>query len=347
MLGISLNLILISLAALSLAAGILFFLEEKEAGYIRGYTLLFGTAVFLICSGYALMGFLPNVKYAPIPRIIGLYGIDVFLLMELSFLTMELKRRQGVRGVIIGFFALFVLFDLIIFGRPKAINYIRYEYHTAYENADKNAHIFHYAYIFTIAVTLMIHGVLWFKSKKTKRDRQLVVELILSNYVVLFAAIPDVFKGTFASKYPTFSYCIAFAFVYFSYWFAIKHHMMYTPTVKNVSREIFYSIDVPVLIFDLEGYSSLYNPSAAQILQIKEGAAAHLRSLFTLSDVESLRLLAHAKKGFSGELRSKTKAAQKNCSIHYSIRLDNTGEPFCIIVTVLLDKDEAEIKGEE
>ena len=95
MLGIVLNLILVSLAVLALAAGTSFYVQEREAGYVRGYTLLFSIAVFFICAGYGVMGFLPYVNYAFIPRLVGLYGIDVFLLIELSFLTIELKRKPS------------------------------------------------------------------------------------------------------------------------------------------------------------------------------------------------------------------------------------------------------------
>ena len=333
MLGIILNLILVALGTLALSAGISFFVQERGAGYIRGYTLLFGAAAFLICAGYAVMGFLPDARRAFIPRLAGLYGIDVFLLMEVSFLTMELRKRQGFRAVIIGCFALYVLLDLIIFGRPSALNYVRYDFHTAFETVDTPSHLFHYGYILAVGITLMTLGVQWYKSKKVKRDRQFALELILANFVVLFAAIPDIFKGAFSQKYPTFTYSAAFAFVYFSYWVAVKHHLMFTPTVRNVSQEIFHSVDVPILIFDLDGNASLFNPCAENALRI-EGKPT-LRSIFTLSDVETLRLLARAKRGEGGKIAAKVKATGAECTLSCAIRLDNAGEPFCIIGTVL------------
>lgn len=336
MLGIVLNLILVSLAVLALAAGTSFYVQEKEAGYVRGYTHLFSIAVFFICAGYGIMGFLPYVKYAFIPRLVGLYGIDVFLLMELSFLTMELKQKPGIRGVIIGIFALYVLLDLIIFGRPSALNYVRYDFHTAYENKITGAFFFHYSFIIVICLVLLYHGIKWYKSQKNKRDRIFVVEIILANFVLLFAALPDMFNLPFAKKYPAFFYSLAFSIVYFSYWMAIRYHMTFTPTVKNVSQEIFYSIDVPVLIFDLEGAVSLFNPAAEEKCAIKDGRKATIRSLFTLSDVETLRLLSKARRGISEKLETKIKSNQKPCSIHCTIRMDYTGEPFCIIGTVVV-----------
>ncbi len=340
MLGIVLNLILISLAVLALAAETSFYVQEKEAGYVRGYTHLFSIAVFLICAGYGVMGFMPYAEYAFIPRLVGLYGIDVFLLMELSFLTMELKRKPGIRGVTIGIFALYALFDLLIFGRPSALNYVRYDFHTAYENKMTGAFLFHYSFVSVICITLLHHGIKWYKIQKNKRDRLFVVEIILANFVLLFAALPDMFNLPFAKKYPTFLYSLAFSIVYFSYWIAVRQHLTFTPTVKNVSQEIFYSVDVPVLIFDLDGAVSLCNTAAEQECAIKGGSNATIRSLFTLSDVEMLRLLAKAKKGSPGKIETKIKSSKRPCSIHYTIRMDYTGEPFCIIGTVLMKENQ-------
>ncbi len=115
--GVFLNLILVSFATLSLASGFSFFFREKESSYIRLFTIMFSGANFFICAGYSLMGFIPNVDFAYIPRFFGLVGIDVFLLFELVFLLFELKVRQGIQTVIIGFFSLYVIFDAVIFGQ--------------------------------------------------------------------------------------------------------------------------------------------------------------------------------------------------------------------------------------
>ena len=335
MLGIWLNLCLAVFATLSLSAGISFFVEERDAGYTRGYVLLFGIAACLICGGYAVMGFMPQTEYTFIPRLIGLYGIDVFLLMELSYLTLELHRSQGIRSVIIGFFALYVLLDLIVFGRPSALIYVRYKYHTAYENANPSAHLFHYSYVAVIAVTLLVHGVQWVKAKKIKRDKIFAIELISANFAILFAAIPDIFKSSFAAEYPTFMYSLMSAVLYFSFWFAVKQHIMFTPTVKNVSQEIFNSVDVPIILFDLEGEVCLYNPCAAQKLKIEYGSHPSLRNLFSLSDVETLHLLARAKNGWRGVVETKIKASDELCSLSCSVKSDSSGEPFCVIGAIL------------
>ncbi|MBQ9206260.1 MAG: hypothetical protein IJ158_06050 [Treponema sp.] len=351
MLGVFLNLILFSLAALVLASGVSFFVQERDSGYSRLYMLLLAIVVFLTCGGYSIMGFTANLSLAPLPRFIGLAGIDVFLIVELSYLLMELRKKRSYQLVLFIFFALYVFFDLLIFGKPSALTYIRYEFHTAYENANKNAHLFHYAFITVMLFVLLYHGIKWYKSKNVRRDRAFSLELILSNFALLFAALPDMFNLDFAHTYPTFGYSAATAFVFFSYLFAIRQHISYTPTVKNVSREVFSSIEVPVIIFDTEGMVNLSNPCAKSRLQIADGTTPSLRNLFALSDVETMRLLTRTKNGWSGAVKTRIKANDEACTLTCSIKCDNVGETFCVIGTVLpeiseKDKDEKNAQSE-
>ncbi|MBQ4379300.1 MAG: hypothetical protein II821_08915 [Treponema sp.] len=335
MTGVYLNLILCSLSALALSAGVSFYIREKDSGYIRIYTLVFGIATFLTCLGYSIMGFTAELKYAFIPRLIGLFGLDSFLLLELAFLMTELKKKQGKQAVLLAFFGLYIFLDMLIFGKRNTLHYVRYDFHTSYENVGGGPFFFHYAYMILICITLTIHGVQWFRSKKIKRDKQFVLEIFVVNFTLLFAAFPDMARASFAVKYPTFSYCTALSLVYFSFYLAVKRHILFMPTVKNVSQEIFNSVDVPVLIFDMEGKLNLYNPCAGLKIHIDETKPQNLRSLFTLTDVETLRLLTKLKGGWSGEILSKIKATGTECSISTATKFDTAGDPFCIICTVL------------
>ncbi|WP_027727823.1 hypothetical protein [Treponema sp. C6A8] len=347
MLGIVLNMILISTAVLALVSGIVFFLEEPDTAHVRNFTPLFGGAIFLICAGYSVMGLMPYTQYAFIPRIIGLFGIDIFLFLEFTFLTFELKTKLTIRYIICGFLALLIVFDLIIFGRPHTITYVRYNYHTSYENIGGGAFMYHYAYVCVVAFFMQTFGIQWYKSKKVHRDKRFSAQIMASNYVILLGALPDLFKGLGMEKYPTFLYSIAFAFVYFFFWVAVKQHLLFTPTVKNVCKDVFNSINVPILIFNLDGFISVFNPEAAQKLAIKEDGKPYLRNLFTISDIELMRLIARSKNGWCGQIQTKIKETGEDCTLNCVIRFDNVGEPFCIIGTVLpVSQEITDDKGE-
>ena len=74
MLGIFLNLLLVACGSLAIATAISFFIHEPESGYIRVYTLHFGSAIFMICTGYVFMAFTENLNYAYIPRFLPRAG---------------------------------------------------------------------------------------------------------------------------------------------------------------------------------------------------------------------------------------------------------------------------------
>ena len=334
MLGVFLNMILFALGILSISAALIFFFTEKDNFYVRIYTLFFAYATLLICAGYSIMGIMTDTTKAWIPRIFGLYGIDVFMLFELAYLTRELKFKLTPRSIILGFFTLLVFFDLLIFGRPSSLTYVRYPLYTAYENRGDIGYRLHYLYILIIAISLIWLAVKWYKSKIVKRDRAFVLEVVLANFVILFASIPDIFHTHFSSKYPTFGYSLAFAFVFFSWWFASRWHVSFTPTVKNVCQEIFYTIDIPILIFDTEGKINTFNPKASVVFNLQEDKIAGLRDLFTLTDVETLRLLKKAKEGNGGQYFSTIKKNGEPCMIATSVKFDYAGEVLCIIGTV-------------
>ena len=362
MLGLYLNLLISSFAAIALVSGVSFFIQEKDSGYIRCYILFFGITTFLICQGYALTGLNPCLEYGFILRLIALYGIDVFLLLEFAFILLEIKTKSTLRMVLIGFFTLFLIFDLVIFGRPGVVSFTRYEYHTAFETIGRRSRIFHYTYITAITVSLISLASKWLNSKKAKRDKHFVLEIIIANFFILFSAIPDIFKNAFTFKYPTFGYSVAFAFVYFSLWLSTRQHISFSPTIKHVSEEIFYSIDVPILIFDFEGKINLYNPCAKEKIQIEEektpaageknwqrtagyqtpagknGAISSpltLRSLFTLTDVEMLHLLSKMKNGNDEIIRTKIKSSGEECRLSCTVTYDNIDEPYCIIGRII------------
>ena len=347
MLGIVLNLILASVSSVAIVGGLLFFFDERDSGYFRIYALALGIDVFLICMSYAIMGLCPYLDFAYIPRIIGLFAIDFFPALELSFLFMELKIWKEIHGVVIAIFALYIIFDMVIFGQPSAITFVRYEFHNSYEHNNLFAYRFHYSYIPIISLTTFIFGLKWYKSQKVKRDKKFVLELVFANVAILVFALPDVIHSEFSDRYTSFGYCMGIAFAFFSLLFAFKNHVSFAPTVKNVSEDVFASVDVPILIFNFEGKEVLANPSARSLFSIREDNVCNLRSLFTLSDVETLRLLKKAKNGVGGQIRTNNALNGKPVVLSCSIRHDNTGEPFCIICTVLSTEIETDMEVEQ
>jgi PAS domain-containing protein len=334
MIGIYLNLILIALAVSALICSVSFFASGSGIQQTRNYTLAIGISTFLINIGYSLMAFSADVTKAWIPRFIGLYGIDVFLLIELSFLLYDMKTKIGTHAIILGIFTVYALFDLIIHGSPNTFLYVRYDnLFTSYELQNRAHHYFHYSYITIIALTMFVIGVTWYRMQKTRHDKDFALRLILSNLIIILEALPDIVAKAFVTRHPSFFYCVGFSTVFFMWYISIIKQSYFVPTIKNTAAEVFGVVDVPILILDFDGKIRLFNPAAKRFLGINENTQC-LRDILNISDVEMLRISAKARRGEKSE-RTTTTKDEKVCVLKNYIKFDSALDPFCIIATVL------------
>ena len=305
MLGIFLNLIMIVSGVCALIFSIAFFSTGGGRAIYRSYTLTIGIETFLINTGYALMSFTPDLSKAWIPRIFGLFGIDFFLLTEVSFLLADFKTKKSVHIISMGLLSLYAGYDLIIHGSPTAMNYIRFDnLFTGYESASRTSHLFHYSYVIAVALTMFSLGIAWYKKQTTKHDKIFSAKMIGVNLVVAIEAIPDIIKNAFALRHPSFFYCIGFSTVFFVWYFAVKKQAAFVPTIKNTAAEVFGVIDLPILILDLDGKIELFNPAAMTRFRITREVKS-LREILALSDVDILRLSAKARRGEKSEWQTR------------------------------------------
>ena len=166
------------------------------------------------------------------------------------------------------------------------------------------------------------------------------MRVILANLLIFIFDVLNLSGKPILEQSPNFCYCAALSAVFFIWLWQVKKHSAFFPSVENVSKEVFYMIDVPILIFDLNGTLSLCNAAAQWELKIDSQKQTFLRDIFTLTDVETLRLLAKSKQALSGKIETSAKNTGKKCDATYFVRLDYTGEPFCLIVTALVRKED-------
>lgn len=335
MLGLYLNLLLLAIAAFELAFGIFFRVREKEKSYARTFIPFFTVFAVMVCGGYSIMGISPDTDNAFIPRFIGFSGIDALMLTELSFLLFDINIKKIVKYIVIGICSLFSIFDLIIYGNKDVCIFNRLEHYTIFETADKKAYLFHYAFLIVTSILLFVLFYFWYKSKTIKREKRFVNRIIMANCIVNLAILIDVAGSSFSEKYPAFFSCISSAFYYLIWMVAIHRKLSFSMTLENVSKGIFDTIQVPILIFSDDGKVSLYNPYAQKTLFITKTDSLYLRDLFSLSDVEELRLLAKTKRGENYQMKTAVKANGKSCLVKCSVEKDHSGEFFCVIGTVL------------
>ena len=336
MFGYILHIILVIFGIIVLTTGISLHVSEvnkNQSGTI--FIIFFALFAAFTCLGYGLVGIWPDLSTIYIPRFFGFWGIDAFLLTELSYGLIDLKYRRTILYALIGSSTIYALFDLILNDTKSAVIYTQQEFYTTFEPNTSNHLLFHYTFLIVIAICLIILSILWYKSKKTKFEKNFVMKIIFSNYVLLFSGIPYVFQTKTSQLCPAFSFAMGFVFVYFMWYSAIKKIISIDVNVKNISQQIFNSIDVPVIILSLEGKISLSNPYAKEQFKIENEQNTFITDLFSLSDVEQLRLLKKAKNGEDYQLIVREKKSDINYLLKCSVKFDYVGDPFCIICTAL------------
>ncbi|MCR5254058.1 MAG: hypothetical protein K6C98_10150 [Treponema sp.] len=338
MIAVYLNLILLSLAVLSLVAGVSFFTQKSGFRHVRVFTLLFGIASAMVCGGYSIMGFMVNENWAFIPRLVGYFGIDTFLILEIEYVLFDMSKKTNVRYVPLGCLIVYEVFDMIVCGRPHALNYTRNAYYTFYQNSNPSIHLFHYSFILTTAVTLITIALLWYKQKTIKREKYFVITISFSHTFVFIASVLDFLNAKPIYNLRTFSFCAGIAFVFFVWFFSNRKYSKFIPSVENVSKEVFFTIDVPIVIFDLEGTIKVCNPAASNKFHTTELNADEnkitLRNYFTFSDVATMHLLSRSKNAMSGRYQTTIKTTGEPCFLTCFVKLDYTGDPFCVIGTI-------------
>lgn len=335
MLGGFLNITLFSLGIISITFALAFFFQKNGYLYTRIFTILFGCAVFLSCAGHSVLALTADLRYAPILHAIGLIGIDSFLLFELAFLFYDMNVKRIVATIPIAAFAIFEFLDILFHIGKNCFIYISRQFYTSYELKNLFSYIFHYCYIFAIALFLLIFSVRWYKEKTIKREKRFGLHVILANLLILFFdALSIASNMSLIEQSPNFAYCAAITVVFFIWYVQVKKYSSFVPSVQNVSKEVFKMIDIPVLIFDMNGNLDLYNSAADWELKIDGNKKNTLRDLFNLTDVEALRILAKANRAENGRFDTTIKATGKKRAVSFFVKIDYTGEAFCLIMTV-------------
>ena len=340
MFGFFINIILIALAFFELAWGISLMCKERNSSNSWKFLPSFIFFSVMICAGYGLMGIIPDVSKAYIPRFFGLWGCVGLLLTEFSYIVFDLNTPRVPLIISTGFASLWGFLDLAAYGGKDVLHYVRNDFYNTMEVAEHSVHIFHYIFLSVIGAALMILSVKWYKSKRTKRERRSIVSIIIVNYIVLFATLPDIFAKNASQIYSTASFCIALSINFFMWIRAIQQRLVFNMSAKNVSEGIFASIDVPIIIFSETGEISLYNPSAQKFLKLKDSQKVSVREVFQISDVEQMRLLNKAKHGEDYLLKLPDDTSERTYILKSSVKLDYAGEPYCIIGTILPNTQE-------
>ena len=325
------NLILFGMGIVSFYSGITFYIRERNNLNTAAHILAISFANGLGCIGYSVMSVCTNVNAAFLFRDIGLLGVDLYMIMEAFIFLSFISRNE--RVILCGHFVGFaiLLTDMIIFGHPNAKYFVLRNTYTTYVTRELWRHYVHYAIMVLMALLLIVEAIIWFKRLIYKRERKFLLEAFLSNLLLLASAVPDALSMKFSAAHPSLLYCSGMSIAYIIVILSISRYSTYTITRRSITNIIFDNINSGLIVFNPEGRLNIINKYAGEILGLKRVHGETLDALFDISPEKANEVVFKAVAGINRDYRLNVRGIGTSIRLNISAKMDENGEPFCII----------------
>ena len=328
------NLIFLIAGSTSIHMGFGFLRREKNSkGFFKYAVAQLSLGCGLCCMGYSVMALSPNLTVAYIFRVIGLLGINLYLIAEILLVASCLNISR-VAEILIGTIASVAAgLDLIIYGSPNTDIFYRRHFYTSYYRADPYRHFFHYTYLLVVAICIFIILVTWALSVRYKRDKQLVFYAFLSNIIFAASGISDIIKPVHDIPFANIYYCGGVFFAYLILFHSANNYMTFYITVAGISKDIFSTIAAGLLVFDTNFHLNLANDYAKKILGLdKEPKRIRLKEIFDLKTGEPLMMFQKSQEGMAIDYRLTANVTGKAILVNFSCKMDRNNDPMCYIL---------------
>ncbi len=328
------NIILLMSGAVSIQLGVVFLKREKHThGFFKYSVFLLAFGNGLCLTGYSIMSISPSLHLAYIFRVIGLIGIDIYLVAEIMLITSCLKFSKIAEYSIVTIAFIAAFFDILIYGHPETDHFIRYNDFTSYVRSDPYRHIFHYTYLIILIFCLIIISIVWALNSKYRRERRLIFYTFVSNTILALSTIPDLIKIYVDISFAHIFYCCGICIAFMVFYTAANSYMAFYITVNSISKDIFSTLAAGLLVFDTNYHLNLSNEYANKLLGLdKEPQRIRLKEIFTLKSGEPLKMFEKATEGFAIDYRLTSEVTQKVVLVNFSCKMDKNNEPMCYIL---------------
>ncbi len=331
---IYINLIILIAGTTSLHLGLSFLKREKHTrGFFKFSVGLLALGNGLCCIGYSVMSLSTNLEIAYYFRVMGLMGIDIYLVAEIILVTSCLNFSRVAEYFIIGLSSTAAVFDIVIYGNPDTDTFIRYDGYTGYLRVDPYRHLFHYTYIIVLSICMFIIALIWAFSVRYKREKRLVFFAYVSNFILVFSSIPDIIKTKYNITFAHFFYCTGIFIAFVVFYLAANSYMVFYITVNSISRDIFSTLGTGLLVFDTNYHLNLSNEYANKLLGLdKEPQRIRLKEIFCLNSGEPLKMFEKSTEGIAIDYRLTAEVTGKVTLVNFSCKLDRNNQPMCYIL---------------
>ncbi len=307
--------------------------EKYTRGFFKYSVFLLSLGSGLCCSGYSLMSLSIDLNLAYYFRVIGLIGINIYLIAEILLVTSCLNFGKFAQYCIIFLTSSAALFDIFIYGNREADTFVRYGHYTSYIRNDPYRHLFHYTYLIILSASMLLIATFWAFTVKYKREKRLVFFAYVSNLILLGSAVPDFMKMRYDITFTHVFYCVGIMLAFIVFFLASNNYMAFNITVNSLSKDIFSTLGTGLLVFDTGYHLNLSNEYAGKLLGLdKQPHLIRLKEIFDLKSGEPLKMFKQAEEGDVIDYRLTSKVTGKVVLVNFSCKVDKRNEPMCFIL---------------
>ena len=241
------------------------------------------------------------------------------------------QKAQYLIYILFGFA---VFFDMIYWGSPNNIQFVRYSNFTSYHTLNEQAHVVHYSLLTVLWIFMFILACFWASQKKFKRDIKFVQLVFLSNLLALASSLPDCFQNLVNTKYAYIFYCFGVMCAYLVIYIASSKYSAFFITINSISNDIFTNFKTGLVVFNAKHKLDIINTYAQDLLNIDDSHSHTLRDLFQLNGSSEETIYEYVNEKDSTDFRFTSRNSQKSCLVNISIKRDRYQEPIGYIVAV-------------
>ena len=297
-------------------------------------------SVFCISSGVWSLGFWrlivqtnPDVSHHW--RAVGMIGMFSYLIAGQMLVCHVSGIRKSIRIFMEGFSFFGIIIYFFIMQRDQIIYKLDRQGMTYYFKAGVWNNIYT-AYTVIVALNMLVVILYMMRCAKEKRLRVLGKRLLMAEIVITFGMLLDTIfplLGIYSIPGSTIGQFIGMVMMYWAVNFINRSRI----TVKNMSEFIYYSLQIPILVYDVDRKLQILNDVACTLFGVNKDNKQELEieNTFNITDTEVF--------DFEGKSKDIDTICQKNqldCSLTINKIYDDYGDliGYIIFVTDLSER---------
>lgn len=331
LIGIITNIIGLIGAGAVLALGFSVYSREKSAGVIRIQLLIYSLASFMWGASYAIIGFLKSVNAAQTIRIVGVAGIDVFLLAEFFVVTGLAKLKPLFRKTTRIIATIILIVDFILYSRRYLDEFYIENGLMTWVGHECIERTYHEIVVMLLFISMGILGIIAYRRYEFKRQKKFLVLFYIANLLLMAFSAIDTF---YVFGYPLPTSGIGAVICTIILCIGTSKNNAFGISASDMFNNINDLMNDGVLILDNNRKIVFANPYIITLMADKNYKGKEIKDIFEVDSTKIDYYFEGAKREEIGGLHLNVKNSPIICNSKLVCAKDKHGEIYCYIMSI-------------